>query len=186
MLKYLSNIMLAKIVNMIETISKRRSIRKYQTREVDEEKLTEILKAAMFAPSAMHRRPWEFVVIKDKQTKEKLGKATIYSDFAKDAPLIIVLCADETKDKRWIEDLSIAAAHIYLEATNQGLGTCFVQIRETKTPTGESGEEYVRKIIGAPTSIRILCLMPIGYPAEEKEEHQDSEFEKSKIHEEKW
>ena len=175
---------------MLEIIKKRRSIRKYQAKEVKKIKLDEILKAAMFAPSAMHRRPWEFVAVKDPQTKEKLSLATPYSSFAKDAPVIIVLCADQTTDPRWVEDLSIAAAHIYLEATNQGLGTCFIQIGiqigETKTPEGGSGEDYVREIIKAPKNIRILCLMPLGYPAEEKEEHRDSEFDKSKIHEEQW
>lgn len=171
---------------MIGVIKKRRSIRKYLEKEVEEEKLNEILKATMFAPSSKHRRPWEFVLIKSQETKEKLSWATIYSSFAKDAPVILILCADQTIDPRWVEDLSIAAAHIYLEAINQGLGTCFIQIRNTKTSNGESGEDYVRNIIRAPNNIRILCLMPIGYPAEEKEEHQDFEFEKSKIHEDKW
>lgn len=167
---------------MLEVIKKRRSIRKYQPKEVEEEKLNEVLKAAMFAPSAHGRRPWEFIVVKEKETKDKLSKATQYSSFVKDAPLVLVLCANERNDPRWVEDLSIAAAHIYLEVTNQGLGTCFVQIRNAETPNGESAEEYVRQLINAPNDIRVLCLLPLGYPAEEKEEHSEQEFEKEKIH----
>lgn len=167
---------------MLEIIKKRRSIRKYQPKPVEDGKLNEILKAAMFAPSSMHRRPWEFIIVKDKPTKEKLSQATPYASFAKKAPLVLILCANQTSDPRWVEDLSIAAAHIYLEATNQGLGTCFIQIRDAKTPGGEGAEEYVRNLIKVPKRIRVLCLMPLGYPAEQKEEHSDLEFEKEKIH----
>ena len=171
---------------MLDVIKKRRSIRIYQSKEVEEEKIQEILKAAMFAPSAKHCRSWEFIVIKDKKTINKLSQVKAGASFAKDAPIVLVLCADENLDSLWIEDLSIAAAHIYLEATNQGLGTCYVQINGRSTPDGDDTEDYIRKIIKAPANIRILCLMPIGYPAEKPGEHQDSEFDPKKIHQEKW
>ena len=79
----------------------------------------------------------------------------------------------------------IIAVWIYLEATNQGLGTCFIQIAGGIAVLRNS-EDYVRKLIGAPKSLHILCLMPIGYPDEEKEEHSDREFDRSKVHLEKW
>jgi len=169
---------------MFEIFKKRRSIREYQSREVEQEKLNEVLKAAMFSPTAHHCRSWEFVVVRDKETIEKLSKATRWSDFAKGAPVVVVLCADETLDPRWVENLSIAASYIYLEAVNQGLGTCWIAVRD---PQGSRDEEnYVREIIDAPGKIRILCLMPLGYPAEKKEGHKDSEFDLNKIHQEKW
>lgn len=171
---------------MLKVIKKRRSYRKYQSKEVEEEKLNEILKTAMFSPSAKNRRPWEFVVIKNPETKERLSRSTIYSSFVKDAPVVLVICADETKSARWVEDCSILAENIYLEVTNQSLGTCFIQIRETKTPSYQSGEEYVREVIKAPKHIRILCLMPLGYPDEKKEEHHEAEFEEEKIHQGSW
>jgi len=169
---------------MLKVIKKRRSIREYLPKEVEKEKLDEILKAAMFAPTAHNRRSWEFVVVRDKETIEKLSKATKWSDFAKEAPVVVILCADETLDPRWVEDLSIAAGYIYLEAVNQGLGTCWIAVRD---PQGSIDEEnYVREIIGAPEKIRILCLMPLGYSAEKKDEHEDSEFDLNKVHKEKW
>jgi nitroreductase len=171
---------------MLNIIKKRRSIRKYQTKDVEQEKINEVLKAAMFAPSAMHRRPWEFIVVKDKSIKEKLSKATPYSSFANEAPVVLVLCANQASSDRWVEDLSIVAAHIYLETTNQGLGTCFIQIKDSQPPNGKNGEEYVKKILSLPKNIRVLCLMPLGYPAERIGDHQDSEFEESKIHSNKW
>ena len=169
---------------MLEIFRKRRSVREYLPKEVEEEKLNEVLKAAMFSPTAHHCRSWEFVVVKDKKAIEKLSKATKWSDFAKGAPVVIILCADESLDPRWIEDLSIAAGYIYLEAVNQGLGTCWIAVRDSKDSKDE--ENYVREIIGAPEKIRILCLMPMGYPAKFSKEHDDSEFDIKKIHQEKW
>ena len=169
---------------MLKAIKKRRSIREYLPKEVEKEKLDEILRAAMFSPTAHNRRSWEFVVVRDKETIEKLSKATKWSSFAKEASVVVVLCADETLDPRWVEDLSIAAGYIYLEAINQGLGTCWIAIRD---PQGSRDEEnYVREIIGAPEKIRILCIMPLGYPAYQLEEHKESEFDLNKIHQEKW
>jgi len=165
---------------MLEAIKKRRSIRKFKNKEVEEEKLNEILKAAMYSPSAQHRRPWEFIVVKDQELKDKLSKATPWCSFAKDVPIILIIASQEVPF--WIEDCSIAAEAVYLEATNQGLGTCFAQIFDSKTES----EEYVRQLIKAPKDVHILCLMPIGYPDEEKPEHNEKELEKEKIHYEKY
>lgn len=169
---------------MLVAIKKRRSIRDFENRGVEEEKLQEILKAAMFSPSARHTRPWEFIIVKDQATKDKLAATKDGSTFVNQAPLIIIICSQETH--QWIEDCSIVAENIYLEATNQGLGTCWVQIRGSERPDGSSCEEYVKKILKIPREIRVLCLMPIGYPAEQLPEHEESEFEKEKVHQEEW
>jgi nitroreductase len=171
---------------VLEVILKRRSIRKFLEKDVEEEKLREILKAAMYSPSAMHLRPWEFIVVKNKEIKEKISEATPYCSFAKNAPVILIIGAKVNNFvKHWIEDCSIVAENIYLEATNQGLGTCFCQIFGHKI-LGEDSEEYIRKLINAPKNFRILCIMPIGYPAEEKEPHSEKEFDENKIHYDKW
>jgi len=177
---------------MLDIIKKRRSIRKYQQKEVDDSKLNEILKAAMFSPSACHTRPWEFIIVKDKKTKDRLSQVTPWASFAKDAPVVLIVCADTKKaftvekSTTWIEDASIAAEHIYLETTNQGLGTCWIQIRGLKTDAGKDSEKQVRELLNVPEHIKILCLFPIGYPKEEKPEHSDSEYEEPKVHNETW
>lgn len=171
---------------MIEAIQKRRSIRRYTDQPIEDEKITEILNASMCSPSAYHRNPWEFIVIKKESTKEKLAKATNYAGFAGNAPVIIVITANEPHAYRWLEDASIVAGYMYLETTNQGLGTCWVQIHGMETPEGHSSEDYARDILGVPKDYRILCMMPIGYPAEDLPEHDESKFDKNKIHEEKW
>lgn len=162
---------------MLEVIKKRRSIRQYRSKEVEEEKLQEILKAAMFSPSAHGTRPWEFIVVKNQETKEKLSQVTPWAGFIKEAPVILVIAASGSRFN-WIEDCAIAAENVYLEATNQGLGTCFIQIREGT----DNAEAYVKKLLHIPNGIRVLCLMPLGYPAEEKEPHTEDEFEKNKLH----
>ncbi len=166
---------------MIEAIRNRRSIRSYLKKEVEDEKLKEVLKAAMFSPNSWGTRPWEFVVVKDCGVKEALSKATAHSGFVKDAPIVIVLCYDMRKGRRFKEDSSICAGHIHLEAVNQGLSSCFVQVADAGEPPG-SAEPYIKTLLDIPDGIRIQCILPIGYARRPLKAHRDSEYEESKIH----
>ncbi len=171
---------------MIQAIRKRRSIRSYRrTKEVESEKVKEILKAAMFSPSSHGSRAWEFVVVKDRVTANALSEATPYAAFVKEAPVIIVVCYDTAKGTRFKEDASICAEHIHLEAVNQGLGSCFVQIADTVGIHGNA-EAYVKELLGVPDNFRVLCMMPIGYPSTELPEHSDGEYDQRKIHHERF
>ena len=145
---------------MLEAIKKRHSYRSFKDQEIEEEKLEKVLKAAQFAPSSNHCRPWEFIVVKDGDLKEKLSQTTPWASFAKQAPVVLVI-ASSKNHHNWIEDCSIATQNIYLEATNQGLGTCFIQVRHDDTT---KHEQHVRKTLNIPENVRVLCLMPIGYP----------------------
>ena len=171
---------------MLEVIKERRSIRSYLPKPVEKEKIEEILKAASFAPSANHLRPWQFVVVEDKEIKEKLSRATPWASFAAQAPVVIVVCADEDFSDQWLEDSAIVGAHLYLETVNQGLGTCWIQIREASTPEGSDAEDYVRQLLKIPQNFRVVALFPLGYPAQTLPEHSEKEFAREKIHPEKW
>lgn len=172
---------------VLDVIRKRRSHRDFLDKEVEEEKLEEILKAAMFSPTARHQRLWEFIVIKDEKTKDLLAQTKKHSYFVNRASVVIAIASPEDETGRyWLEDSFIASTQIYLEATNQGLGTCCVQIYGSKRDNGDDAEEYVKKILNVPKEIRVACLMPIGYPKEKLPEHSDEEFEKEKIHYEKY
>ena len=170
---------------MLEVIRKRRSIRSYTDSEVEAEKLNEILKAAMFAPSSRGRRAWEFIVVRSDETKKALSDATPYAFFVKDAPVAIVICYDIDAGRRFKEDASICAEHIHLEAVNQGLASCFVQVADATGSHGDA-EDYVKQLLKIPDRYRVQCMMPIGYPGEAQSEHLDSENEESKIHTEKF
>ena len=171
---------------MLKAIRQRRSIRSYQNRWVEDEKIEAILKTAQFAPSANHRQPWEFIVVKDRETKQRLSQATPWGSFIAQSLVAIVVCADEKKSREWLEDASIVGAYIYLEATNQGLGTCWVQVKGSQTEAGQDSESYVRQLLDIPDSFRVVAIFPVGYPAEEKSEHTDEEILSEKIHKNKW
>ena len=171
---------------MLKVVKKRRSIRSYLSKPVEEEKVKAILTSVMFSPSANHLRPWELVVVKDKELIKKLSSATAWGSFAAGAPVVIVVCADVNLSENWLEDASIVGAHIYLEVTNQGLGTCWVQIKGYQAGDGQDSEKCVRKLLNIPDRFRVLSLFPIGYPAKELPEHSESEFDQSKIHTNQW
>lgn len=136
-----------------DVIEKRRSIRKYKDTPVPEDKILEILEAARVAPSAGHRQPWHFIVVEDKDKIGKLAK----SDWAAEAPVMIVGLADEEASPRWcINDLAIAFEHIVLAATNLGLGTCWM---------GQMGrEDLVKNLLEIPDNFKVVALTPLGEP----------------------
>lgn len=165
---------------MLEVIKKRRSIRSFTSQEVTEEEIRQLLEAAMAAPSASNYQPWHFVVVRDKGLREKLSQTTIWSSFVKDSPVAIAVCGDEQiSDICWIEDTSAATENILLAAAALGLGSCWVAVRE-HSHDGMGAEEYVKEILGIPTHIRVLCLIAIGHPAQEKPPR--TQFDPSKIH----
>lgn len=169
---------------MLSAIKKRRSHRAYLDKPIEEEKMKEILLAAMSSPSGHNRNPWEFIIVKNEEMKSALSRASNYATFAKQAPAIIVLSAQE--DSMWIEDTAIVASHIYLEATNQRLGTCWIQIHGMETPDGNDSETYVKELLGIPNTQKVLCIMPIGYESDKLPEHDETKFVEEKIHEERW
>ncbi|MFQ5736951.1 MAG: nitroreductase family protein [Thermodesulfobacteriota bacterium] len=170
---------------MLDIIRKRRSVRSYLKKEVEEEKLREIFLAAMFSPNSRGTRPWEFIVVRDEATKKALSMTTHSARFVKEAPLVIVVCFDTKKGKRLKEDTSICAEHIHLEAVNQGLASCYVQITDAGEPSG-SAEPVVKKLLDIPAHIHVQCMMPIGYATRELAPHKDSEYDEGKIHYERF
>ncbi|MFP4051876.1 MAG: nitroreductase family protein [Thermoplasmata archaeon] len=162
-----------------DVIKKRRSIRKYTDKEVSDELILEILTAGFYSPSASDRRPWHFIVVQDENKKERLAKTHKWSSMVADAPVVIVVCADEEEASRWIEDASIATEHMHLKAQDLGLGSCWIAVRSDETMKREN---YVYEVLNIPENIRVLCLLPIGYPVEEKPEHSDEEIIENRIH----
>jgi len=170
---------------VIEAIRKRRSVRVFLKKTVEEEKLREILASAMFAPTSWGTRAWEFIIVKEAQAKRELSKATDHAHFVKDAPFIIVICYNVKTGRRFREDSSICAEHVLLEAVNQGLSGCFVQVADAGVPQG-SAEPYVKSLLNIPDEYRVQCMLPIGYAKRPLKEHKDSELDIKKIHNERF
>ena len=153
------------------------SIRKYQDRPVEKDKIISMLRAAMQAPSAANQQPWEFYVVTCRKKLEALSSVSPYADMAGNAPAAIV--SAYRKECRMPEyaqiDLSIAMENLWLETDALGLGGVWLGIAPS-----EERMRAVEKIIGMPDSVRAFAVFPFGYPAEEKV--QQERFDPERIH----
>ena len=128
--------------NFSDLIRNRRSMRKFTDEELTQDQVLTLLKAALMAPSSKRSNCWQFIVVDDKDTLEKL--------FVKDAALAIVVTADPIASDVWIEDASIASIMIQLQAEDLGLGSCWVQVRERFTANGTPANEYIHELLDLP------------------------------------
>ncbi|MDF1590159.1 MAG: nitroreductase family protein [Desulfobacterales bacterium] len=168
---------------LISLLQKRRSIRKFQDKKVEPEKIETLIEAALRSPSGGAKNPWEFVVVTDKEILEKLSTAKEHgSALIKGASLGIVICADPGKQDIWIEDAAIASTIIHLTAASLELGSCWIQIRERMHKGNEPAESYITELLGLPKNLKVLSMVAIGYPAEEKPGHGKEELLYDRIH----
>lgn len=159
----------------IELLRSRRSIRQFQEKPVEKEKVDLLVEAILRSPSSRSLNPWEFVVVSDPETVRRLAQAKTHgSSFMKDAPLAIVVCADPQRCDVWIEDCSIAALIAHLAAADLGLGSCWVQIRLREHDGTTSAEEYVKEVLGLRDELAVEAIVAIGYAKEEKAGHDKS------------
>jgi nitroreductase len=150
-------------IDFTEVIIKRKSIRKYTDKLVDDEIIKKCLEAARLAPSWTNKQCWHFIVVRDRKKIEKLSSIATF--WLKDAPAVIVACGDPSKSgfkngqHYYLVDVAIALEHLVLAATNEGLGTCWI---------GAFDEDNVRSLLGIPKEIKVVALTPIGFPDEEE------------------
>ncbi len=155
-------------------LKSRRSIRKFQDREVEKEKIDTILKSAFLSPSSRGRRPWEFIAVTDKELLHKLSQCREYgSQFLAGAPLGIVVIADKEACDVWIEDAAIASTIIQLAAQALKLASCWIQVRDRLHPSNMKAEDYIREVLAIPVKYSVECIIAIGYPGEEKKPYDD-------------
>ena len=152
-------------MNVYEAIQSRKSIRSYDTKKIEDEKLEKILEAGRLAPSWQNKQCWQYVVVKDKDTIGKLAlKSGLISKsnfFIKDAPVVIVACANPNDSGHlngqdyYLVDVAISFQQMMLEAWEMGIGSCWL---------GAFNEKKVREILGIPSKIKVIALSPFGYP----------------------
>ncbi len=156
----------------LSLIEKRRSIRKFQDKPVAPEVVDQLVEAALRSPSSRGFYPWEFVFVTDKACIERLARSKEHgSSFLKGAPLCVVVCADPQKSDVWVEDASIASIFLHLAATDLGLGSCWIQIRQRPHDGNSSAEAYIRETLHIPSQLNVESIIAIGYPDEEKPGH---------------
>lgn len=170
---------------MLELLRTRRSIRNYQDRPVEADKIDTILKAALMAPSSRSRNPWEFIVVTDKDKLMKLSQCReASSSFLAKAPVAIVIAADPNQCDVWIEDCSITAIIMQLTAHSIGIGSCWIQVRERFTKEQVQVEDYIKDELEIPKHYHVECMIALGYSAEEKKVYEDKNLMYHKIHRE--
>ncbi|SET42452.1 Nitroreductase [Natronincola peptidivorans] len=168
---------------MLDMLKKRRSIRKFQQKQVEKDKIDLLVKAALLSPSSRGIRPWEFIVVEDGQLIQQLAKAKEHgSGFLKEAPMAIVVLGLEAKSDVWIEDTSIASVVIHLMAESIGLGSCWIQIRQRGHNSEVTAEEYVKKLLDIPEKVRVEAIIAVGYPDEAKPPYQEADLLYDKVH----
>jgi len=150
-------------MNVMDAIKKRKSVRNYLDKPVEDEKLSAVLEAGRLAPSASNRQEWRFVIVRDPEKRRKIAEAANRQTFVGEAPAIIVACADTDGrimmcgQPSYPIDVAIALDHMTLAAVELSLGTCWI---------GAFDERMVKEILGIPEEIRVIGLMPIGYPSD--------------------
>lgn len=154
-------------MDVLETIRLRSSIRSFTDADVSDDSVKKLIDAARRAPSAGNIQPWEFVIVRNPEIKRRLAAGALDQSFIEEAPVVIVVCADQKASSRGygsrganlycIQDTAAAIENMLLTACALGLGACWV---------GAFHEEEVRSALRVPESIRPVAIVPVGYPAE--------------------
>jgi nitroreductase len=166
----------------MQAIFSRRSIRKFTGQYVPDEAINDILKAAMYAPSANNQMPWHFIVIRDRKILDSIPNVHEYSHMCKEVNAAIVVCADLDLEKNngcWVQDCAAAAQNILIAATDKKLGSVWLGVYPQ-----EERVKGLKDLLKMPENTVPFCIIPIGFPSEIKV--LPERFNRTKIHNDKW
>jgi nitroreductase len=148
-------------MSVLDAIKSRRSIRSFKDKPIEEDKLLRVLEAGRLAPSAKNMQEWRYILVKDKELRRKVAVACNNQYFIAEAPVVIVGCATMADyvltcgQSAYTIDVSISMDHMSLQAVEEGLGTCWI---------GAFREDEVKRILNVPSEMRVVEVMPLGYP----------------------
>lgn len=166
-------------MELLKGIITRRSIRKYRDKEIEEEKILKIVEAGMYAPSSRNRRPWFFIVIKNKNILKEIADFHPYAKMLYRAPVAILVCGN--KDLQEVEgyialDCAASTQNMLLAASGLGIGSCWIGIYPRKERM-----DFIKKLLKLEENLIPISLISLGWPDEEKEVPERFEKEKIKI-----
>ena len=169
--------------NFSELIKTRRSMRQFTDELLSGDDVKLLLRAGLIAPSSKGLHSYEFIVVEDKQMLAALSQSkSVGSDFLAGAPMAIVVLADPTVSDVWIEDASVAATHILLQAEDLGLGACWIQVRNRYTADERSTEQIVKSLLGIPDKFGVVCIIAVGHKGMERKPQNDDRLKWEKVH----
>ncbi|MBA2862552.1 nitroreductase family protein [Methanococcus maripaludis] len=168
----------------MNAVFERRSIRHYTSEDVSEEIVDDLLKAAMSAPSACDQRPWDFVVVRDKDMLSGISKISRQAEMLNEAPVSIVVCGNMGRvngscKQFWAQDCAAATENILIEAQDRGIGGVWLGFYPV-----EERVEKMRKVLHAPENVIPFSVVALGHPAEKPVPVE--KFDKERVHYEKW
>ncbi|MFP4562387.1 MAG: nitroreductase family protein [Spirochaetia bacterium] len=152
-------------MDIYEAIRTRKSVRKFLGKQVEDDKLNRILEAGRLAPSARNLQEWRYLVVRDDELRRGLIDAAAGQRFVGQAPVVIVCCAEtdghvmRCGERCYPIDVAVSVDHMTLAAAAEGLGTCWI---------GAFYQDQVKHLLGIPEEIRVVALLPLGYPADPK------------------
>ncbi len=172
-------------MELLEIMKNRRSVRLYTGETIPEEKIEKILQAGLLAPTGRNRKPWEFILVRDKGMLEKLSKCRPNgSGILAGADAAIVVVGNTEATDVWTEDCSIAMAQMHLMADALGVGSCWVQGRLRPSANGGTADEVVRELLHIPQQYALEAILCLGMPKSHPQAHEESELLVERIHRE--
>ena len=169
---------------MIEAIKNRKSIRKFQNRKVEPEKIESILRAAMQAPSGMNGQPWEFVVVDDADILEKMKEFSMGAHALKSAPMAIVVLKTKIIKRELMgasflsaQDLGACTENLWLQSVEEGLGASWMGV----APDSKS-EAMLSELLNLPNDVKAFAVLAIGYPAEDVDMATEMRYDENRVH----
>ena len=167
----------------MKAIMNRRSIRQYTNQTVRDEQVKTLLEAAMCAPSAGNEQPWHFVVIRDRQLLDKVPKYHPHASMIKQASVAILVCADTRLSKYdvdyWVQDCAAATENLLVTVQDLGLGAVWLGVYPRQERVAG-----LRELFNIPEQVIPFALVPVGYPAEHKDE--ENRYREDRVHLDCW
>lgn len=174
-------------MDLHQLLLQRHSIRRYTDRALDSNDVKTILEAALLAPSSKSKRPWQFIVVEEREILEKLAKAKkIASHPIAGAAMAVVVVSNPELSDVFIEDTTIAAVFMQLQAEALGIGSCWIQIRNRFSEDGEPAEVMVQQLLGIPQYLPVECIVTFGYKNEERRPVDPDKLLWEKVHIGQW
>jgi len=168
---------------MLNILRNRRSIRRFEDRPVEAEKIQLLMEAIVRSPSSRSINPWEFIFVQDRDIIGKLSHCKPHgAGFLASVPLAVVILGDTKTSDTCVEDCSIAAITMQYTAETLDLGSCWCQVRLRDHGGGKSAEEHLRELLGIPGHYLVECIIGIGYPEEKKNGHSRDSLDWGKVY----
>ncbi|MDO5524121.1 MAG: nitroreductase family protein [Bacteroidia bacterium] len=161
----------------------RRSYRKYTSEPLSGDSVQLILEAALLSPTSKNKHSWEFVVVEDKETLTKLSNCKAHSaTFVADAALAVVVLGNPLESDVWVEDASIAAINMQLQAEELEIGSCWVQVRGREFSETVTSGEYINDVLDVPMPLEVLCIIAFGKKEKQRSPNSVDNLLWEKVH----